>query len=46
MRKFREKIKRKFRKKNEKTLILRKLHSLIVMGERMYCGQTDRNLKS
>ena len=49
MRKFREKVKRKFREKNgnyaKNTKILRKIHSLIVMVERMYCGQTDRNFK-
>ena len=43
MRKFREKNKAKFMRKNTK--ILRKIHSLIVMVERMYCGRTDRNLK-
>ena len=42
-RKFRDKIKRKFCEKNTK--FLRKIHSLIVMVERMYCGRTDRNLK-
>ena len=47
-RKFREKRKRKFRKKMkiiQKNKNLRKIHSLIVMVERMYCGRTDRNLK-
>ena len=48
-RKFREKIKRNFREKNgnyaKNTKILRKIHSLIVMVERMYFGRTDRNLK-
>ena len=48
MRKCREKIKRKFREKNENmqqknTKFLRKIHSLIVMVERVYCGRTDRN---
>ena len=48
MRKFGEKIKRKFREKMEimrkNTKFLRKIHGLIVMVERMYCGRTDRNL--
>ena len=48
-RKFREKIKRKFRKKmkimrKNTNFFLQKIHSLIVMVERMYCGRTDRNL--
>ena len=40
---------RNFREKMEimhiNTKILQKIHNLIVMVERMYCGRTDRNLK-
>ena len=50
MRKFREKIKRKFREKNENyakknNIFGKKYIALIVMVERMYCRRTDRNLK-
>ena len=55
MRKFHEKLTQKnktkiSREKNEnyakKTQTFgQKIHSLIVLVERMYCGRTDRNLK-
>ena len=35
----------KIKTMRKNTKILRKIHSLIVMVERMYCGRTDRNLK-